>query len=128
MFPGVAINPNNSAVDGWSPWKEYTAFILLCWRWRSHNRVRLQNFGNTLTIPLKNIEEALSEITIESLWNWYTSTHLSRLETGCPEIHIATRWSKKDPIGRLTDPNSPAYDKDVVVIVISALDGQGNSF
>lgn len=78
--------------------------------------------------PLKNIEEALSPVTIESVWDWYTSTHLSRLETGCPEIHIATRWSKKDPIGRLTDEYSVNYMADMEVICISALDENGESF
>jgi predicted phage terminase large subunit-like protein len=78
--------------------------------------------------PLKNIEEAMSELVIDNLWNWYTSTHLSRLEKGCPEIHIATRWSKKDPIGRLTDEYSETYRDDVKVICIPALDEHGNSF
>jgi predicted phage terminase large subunit-like protein len=92
----------------------------------------ITGFGcNLLAIlddPIKNIEEALSEITINNVWNWYTSTHMSRFETGCPEIHIATRWSKKDPIGRLTDPYSEEFDPNVKVIKISALDNNGQSF
>jgi predicted phage terminase large subunit-like protein len=78
--------------------------------------------------PIKNIEEALSETVIESTWNWYTSTHLSRLETNCPEIHIATRWSRKDPIGRLTDENNEAYNPNFKIINIPALDDKGESF
>jgi predicted phage terminase large subunit-like protein len=77
---------------------------------------------------IKNIEEALSETVIESLWNWYTSTHMSRLETGCPEIHIATRWTRKDPIGRLTDPESEAYKPNMKVINIPALTEDGETF
>lgn len=57
----------------------------------------------TLDDPVKNIEAALSETTMNSVWNWYTSTHMSRLESGCAELHVATRWSKRDPIGRLID-------------------------
>jgi predicted phage terminase large subunit-like protein len=56
----------------------------------------------TLDDPIKNIETALSESVLDSVWNWYTSTHLSRFESGCAEMHVATRWSKRDPIGRLT--------------------------
>lgn len=78
--------------------------------------------------PIKNIEEALSETVIESTWNWYTSTHLSRLETNCPEIHIATRWSRKDPIGRLTDEYSEEYNPNFKIINIPALDDKGHSF
>lgn len=92
----------------------------------------ITGFGcKTLAIlddPIKNIEEALSETVIENVWNWYTSTHMSRLETGCPEIHITTRWTRKDPIGRLTDPNSEAYKPNMKVINIPALDEYGNSF
>lgn len=58
---------------------------------------------STLDDPVKNIEAALSETTMNSVWNWYTSTHMSRLESGCAELHVATRWSKRDPIGRLID-------------------------
>ena len=65
---------------------------------------------------------------VENIWNWYTSTHLSRLESGCSEIHIATRWTKRDPIGMLTDPESEYYCPEMKVISISALDEQGNSF
>ena len=78
--------------------------------------------------PIKNIEEALSETVIQNTFDWYTSTHLSRMETGCKELHIATRWSKKDPIGRLTDPYSESYIEDMKTIVIPALDENGKSF
>lgn len=78
--------------------------------------------------PVKNIEEALSETIIQATWDWYTSTHLSRMEKGCKELHIATRWSKLDPIGRLTDEYSEAYTPDMKVIVVPALDEEGNSF
>lgn len=127
VFPGIKVNPNNSAVDGWSL-DGTTQPSYFC----AGVGGPITGFGcNLLAIlddPIKNIEEALSEITINSVWSWYTSTHLSRLETGCPEIHIATRWSRKDPIGRLTDPFSDEYDKNVAIIKISALDDKGKSF
>jgi len=78
--------------------------------------------------PVKNIEEALSETVIDNIWNWYGSTHMSRLEKGCPEIHIATRWTRKDPIGHLTDPESEAYDPNIKVLSISALNDIGETF
>lgn len=127
VFPNVKISSANSAVDGWSL-EGNTQPSYFC----AGVGGPITGFGCKLLAilddPIKNIEEALSELTIENVWNWYTSTHLSRLETGCPEIHIATRWSKKDPIGRLTDPNSEEYDPEIVVIKISALDENGNSF
>ena len=75
--------------------------------------------------PIKNLEDAMSETILDKTWLWYLSTHKSRLETGCPEIQIATRWSKKDPIGKLLDSEQ---GKDWMQIIIPALDKNGESF
>lgn len=124
VFPEMNVN---GAIDNWTINKR-TQPAYFC----AGVGGPITGFGcKTLAIlddPIKNIEEALSETVIENVWNWYTSTHMSRLETGCPEIHIATRWTRKDPIGRLTDPNSEAYKPNMKVINIPALDENGNSF
>lgn len=78
--------------------------------------------------PIKGIEEALSETMIEKTWNWYGGVHMARREKGYINIHIATRWSKKDPIGRLTDPDSEFYDPEFKVIKVPALDENGKSY
>lgn len=126
-FPNVTLSKKNSAVDAWSI-EGNTQPSYFC----AGVGGAITGFGcrsiAILDDPIKNIEEALSETVIDGVWNWYTSTHLSRLETGCPEIHIATRWSKRDPIGRLTDPESEYYVADMEVITISALNENGESF
>lgn len=127
VFPNIAISKKSASVDAWSL-EGNTQPSYFC----AGVGGAITGFGcKTLAVlddPIKNIEEALSETVIEGVWNWYTSTHLSRLETGCPEVHIATRWSKRDPIGRLTDPDSPYCVNDMEVISISALDEHGKSF
>ncbi|XCH79049.1 MAG: hypothetical protein WHF31_16265 [Candidatus Dehalobacter alkaniphilus] len=50
---------------------------------------------------VSGIEEALSKDRLDSLWGKYTNDLKSRKKLGCKEIHIATRWSVHDPIGRL---------------------------
>ena len=50
---------------------------------------------------VRGIEEALSITRLDSLWEKYTNDLKSRKKEGCKEIHIATRWSVHDPIGRL---------------------------
>lgn len=124
VFPNVTAN---GAIDNWSVGKS-TQPAYFC----AGVGGPITGFGvkdlAILDDPIKNIEEALSENVIEGLWNWYTSTHLSRLESGCPEIHIATRWTRKDPIGMLSDPNSEYYDPSMRVISIPALDENGKSF
>jgi predicted phage terminase large subunit-like protein len=127
VFPQLRLSKKNTAVYAWSI-EGNTQPSYFC----AGVGGPLTGYGvrtcSILDDPIKNIEEALSETVIEGTWNWYTSTFLSRLETGCPEIHIATRWSRKDPIGRLTDPESEYFDPSFEVIVIPALDESGKSF
>ena len=124
VFPGVIVK---GAIDNWCINKN-TQPAYFC----AGVGGPITGFGcKTLAIlddGIKNIEEALSETVIENVWNWYTSTHMSRLETGCPEIHIATRWTRKDPIGHLTDPESTAYNPKMKVINIPALKEDGETF
>lgn len=78
--------------------------------------------------PIKGIEEAMSETIIEKTWNWYGGVHMARREKDYINIHIATRWSRKDPIGRLTDPDSRFYDPGFRVISVPALTDSGKSY
>lgn len=50
---------------------------------------------------VSGIEEALSKDRLDTLWNKYTNDLKSRKKQGCKEIHISTRWSVHDVIGRL---------------------------
>jgi predicted phage terminase large subunit-like protein len=71
---------------------------------------------------VSGIEEALSIDRLDSLWEKYTNDLKSRKKQGCKEIHIATRWSVHDVIGRLekqykNDPRArflafPALDEN----------------
>jgi len=72
---------------------------------------------------IKNLEDALSDIILEKTWGWYLSTHKSRFEKGCPEVNIATRWSKKDVIGQTTE-----LENDWTLVIIPALTDKGESF
>lgn len=47
------------------------------------------------------IEEALNKNTLDKLWRIYGTDAKQRKIDGCKEIHIATRWSVHDVIGRL---------------------------
>lgn len=47
------------------------------------------------------IEEALNKNTLDKLWRIYGTDAKQRKLDGCKEIHIATRWSVWDVIGRL---------------------------
>lgn len=51
--------------------------------------------------PVKNAEEANSEVYRQKTWEWYTSTAYTRLEPGGALILIQTRWHEDDLAGRV---------------------------
>ena len=51
--------------------------------------------------PVKNAEEASSEVYREKAWEWYRSTAYTRLEPGGAIVLIQTRWHEDDLAGRI---------------------------
>lgn len=74
---------------------------------------------------VSGIEEAVSITRLDKLWQGYTNDLKSRKKLGCKELHLATRWSVHDPIGRLSAMYSD--DDRFLSLVIPAFDENGNS-
>lgn len=51
--------------------------------------------------PVKNAEQALSEVIREKHWDWWLSTARTRLEPGAVVVILLTRWHEADLAGRL---------------------------
>lgn len=127
IFPDCEIKLDRKAVDDWSL------------KTSRRNAYFCAGVGGAITGKgctraaiiddvIKNFEEALSEKALDGIWKWYVSTHCTRFEGNCPEIIVATRWTKKDLIGKLTDEDSEFYDPDFVKIVIPLLDENDKSY
>ena len=65
--------------------------------------------------PIKNREEAESEVTRQSIWDWYTSTFYTRLAPGGGVLVIQTRWHFDDLSGKLLEEMSQGGDQWEVV-------------
>ena len=74
---------------------------------------------------VSGIEEALSIDRMDRLWMKYFNDLKSRKKMKCKELHIATRWSVHDPIGRLERDNE--NNPRARFICIPALDENGES-
>jgi predicted phage terminase large subunit-like protein len=74
--------------------------------------------------PVKDREEAESELRRETIWNWYTSTAYTRLMPGGAVILIQTRWHEDDLGGRLLEAENNGGDKWVKVNLPAIKDGQ----
>lgn len=64
---------------------------------------------------IDGIETALSADRLEKLWQQYYTDLRQRKIGDCVELHIATRWSVRDPIGRL----QAQYENDPTAKFIS---------
>lgn len=53
--------------------------------------------------PIRGATEALSEVTKESVWNWYQSVFKTRLSEKSGQIVMATRWAQDDLTGRILE-------------------------
>jgi len=116
----VGLSPDRAAVKGWNL-ETSKSVGYFC----GGTTTTIAGFGATVVAilddPIKDVFEALSENVLDKKWDWYTGVHSARMEKDCPEIHISTRWSRRDPIGRLEGD----FDD---VIIVPALDGEDKSF
>ncbi len=69
--------------------------------------------------PVKNREEAESEVYREKIWDWFTSTAWTRLEPGGVCIIIMTRWHLDDLAGRIIA--SEEYSEMVKIMKFPAI-------
>lgn len=74
--------------------------------------------------PVKNREEAESEVYREKNWDWFTSTAFTRLEPGGVVIIIMTRWHQDDLAGRImADPEFADMTKIIKFPAFATKDG-----
>lgn len=64
--------------------------------------------------PIKNAEEAMSQRMRDNLWEWWTSTFLTRLDKDAHEreavvVFIMTRWHEDDLAGRILASDEAKY-------------------
>ena len=102
VFPSLRANKQNAKMQQFNVGK-YKPFPSLQCTSRSSNNAGVVRCSKYLMVDdlVAGIEEALNKNTLEKLWNIYSVDARQRKIDGCKEIHIATRWSVADCIGRL---------------------------
>ena len=71
------------------------------------NGVLVHNCG-IIDDPIKNAQEALSQVTKDGIWNWYITTFMTRLSKNSGQIIMATSWATDDLSGRVIKINPKA--------------------
>lgn len=113
IFPGVETCKDSRAVDEWNIEGHKGGMIA------AGVGGAITGYGADIFIiddPVKNQEEAESEIYRERCWDWYRSVVRTRLEPGAAQILIMTRWHQKDLAGMIL-----SEQKDWEVVNLPAL-------
>ena len=123
MFPDEPIvNQNAKREEIWvKVMKRYPSITFVPIRGSMTGRAEAGNYLYCDDL-VSGIEEALSIVRMEGLWQKYTVDAKQRKKDGCKEIHIATRWSVHDPISKIATENEnnprckivklPCYDEE----------------
>ena len=53
--------------------------------------------------PVKDYEDAYSDVMRNKSWNWFVNTFMSRADPGAGVLIIMTRWHEDDIVGRLLE-------------------------
>lgn len=122
IFPKLKITGTNAKLEQFNVGKYKPFPSLQCTSVGSSNagKVRASKFL-LVDDMIGGIEQALNPTILEKLWGKYSIDARQRKtvdidQKPCKEIHVATRWSVKDVIGRIQDEY--AGDKRVKVIAV----------
>lgn len=110
IFPDVKLSKNRRAVEGWSV-NETAEDVFIA----AGVGGPVTGKGGGLLIlddPIKNAEQAESEVYREGLWEWWKSTFRTRLEPGGSILIMLTRWHEDDLVGRITELMKADPDAD----------------
>lgn len=78
--------------------------------------------------PVKNRQEADSEITSEAIWDWYKSTLRTRLTPDGAIVIVMTRWSDTDLVGRILEEQRMMGGERWEVITLPAIAEEDEDF
>lgn len=100
QFPKCRVDPDNRRIDDWLTTEKGGMLS-------AGVGGAITGRGADLFIiddPIKNREEAESELARDRVWDWFTSTAYTRLSPNGIMVIIMTRWHPDDLVGRLLDP------------------------
>lgn len=106
VFPGVrvvATNAKDMRIDLGEP-KRFQTLEFSSIGSGNAGKVRAQQLLYCDDL-VEGIEQAMSRERMDKLWQQYTTDLRQRKIGNCKELHIATRWSVNDPLGRLETAN-----------------------
>ncbi|MCP4127073.1 MAG: phage terminase large subunit, partial [Gammaproteobacteria bacterium] len=97
IFPGTLISKDSRSIQRWNTTKKGQLLAV----GRGGGLTGKGFHIGIIDDPLKDAEEADSELIRERLWDWYSSTFYTRQHPGAGILVVLTRWHDDDLAGRL---------------------------
>lgn len=122
IFPGTTLADDSKAADRWNTGQGggyVAAGVGTAITGRGAHVLLIDD-------PVKDHEEADSELRRQRVWDWYTSTAYTRLMPGGAIVVIMTRWHEDDLAGRLLDAQAKGGDQ-WEVIELQAINDAGEA-
>lgn len=97
---GVRLDPNHSTAESWGLAGHRGGLVA------AGVGGSITGKGARIAIiddPVKNAEEANSEVIRQKVWDWYQSTLYTRLTPDGAVVIVMTRWHEDDLVGRLLE-------------------------
>lgn len=120
LFPGVGLRQDSKAADRWHT--------------TGGGAYRASGVGTAMTgrgadlllidDPVKDREEADSELRRDRVWDWYRSTAYTRLSPQGRVVVIQTRWHEDDLSGRLLEAMEADGDQWDVLSLPAIIEGR----
>lgn len=117
VFPGVGVTSTNAQdmkIDLGTP-KRFTTLEFSSIGSGNAGKVRAEQLLYCDDL-VEGIEEALSRERMDKKWQLYSTDLRQRKIGDCRELHIATRWSVNDVIGRLEEKYGSREDSEFIKI------------
>lgn len=102
IFPNISLESTNAKAQriNFGNYKPYASLQCTSIGAKNAGRVRCNRYLLVDDL-IGSIEEAMSRPRLDKIWSAYSVDGRQRKMEGCKELHIATRWSVHDVIGRL---------------------------
>lgn len=102
IFPDVLLESTNAKTEtiNFNKYKPFANIQCTSIGSKNSGKVRCNRYLYCDDL-IGGIEEAVSKPRLDKLWSLYSVDGKQRKMDGCKEIHIATRWSVHDVIGRI---------------------------
>ena len=133
IFPGLKVNHTNAKAQEFNVGRPKMYNSLQC-STRGSNNAGIVRASKFLLVDdmVAKIEEALNKQTLDKLWDVYSTDARQRKtvdanQKPAKEIHLATRWSVHDVIGRLQNlyDGNPRF-RSIAVPAIDPVTGKSN--